>query len=129
MSNSSIWPIDRTLSDATTPKQSGPASDGNKGVFRIPQSSSITKASPLDCLVSYPGRSFGKSYPSAEMQSVYSEAKSLKYLYVRIVLGDKKVTPCFKSLIIGFLTIVSKVGDLSRGWPEGSLFNCYNTKV
>ena len=22
---------------------------------------------------------------------------------------------------------VSKVGDRSRGWPEGSLFNCYNT--
>ena len=24
---------------------------------------------------------------------------------------------------------VSKVDDLSRGWPEGSLFNIYNTKV
>ena len=41
MSNSSIWPIDRTLSGATTPGQSGPESDGNEGVLRIPQSSSI----------------------------------------------------------------------------------------
>ena len=24
---------------------------------------------------------------------------------------------------------VSKVGDLSRGWPKGSLFNSYNTAV
>ena len=39
---SSIWPIDRTLSGATTPSQSGPGSDGNEGVLRIPQSSSIT---------------------------------------------------------------------------------------
>ena len=23
----------------------------------------------------------------------------------------------------------SKAGDCSQGWPEGSLFNCYNTKV
>ena len=28
---SSIWPIDRTLSGATTPRQSGPESDGNDG--------------------------------------------------------------------------------------------------
>ena len=34
---SSIWPIDRTLSGATTPGQSGPGSDGNEGVLCIPQ--------------------------------------------------------------------------------------------
>ena len=45
------------LSGATTPYQSGPESDGNKEVLRIPQSSSITGTSPLDCLVSYPGHS------------------------------------------------------------------------
>ena len=39
---SSIWPIDRTLSGATTPGQSGHGSDGNEGVLRIPQSSCIT---------------------------------------------------------------------------------------
>ena len=33
--------------------------DGNEGVFRFPQSSSITRTSPSDCLVSYPRNSFG----------------------------------------------------------------------
>ena len=69
----SIWPINRTLSGVTTPSQNGPESDGNKGVLRLPQSSSITGTSPSDCLVSYPGHSLGGgSYPSAEMQVVYS---------------------------------------------------------
>ena len=49
---SSIWPIDKTLSDATNSGQSGPGSDGNEGVLCIPQSSSITGTSPSDCLVS-----------------------------------------------------------------------------
>ena len=54
MLNSSIWLIDRTLLDATTPGQSGPGSNDNDGALRIPQSSSITGASPSDCFVSYP---------------------------------------------------------------------------
>ena len=49
MSNSSIWPIDKTLSDATTPVESEPGSNDNEGVLRIPQSPSITGASPSDC--------------------------------------------------------------------------------
>ena len=69
---SSIQPIDRTLSGATMPGQSGPGSDGNKEIFGIPQGSSITEATPSDCLVSYTGHSLWESYPSAEMQSVYS---------------------------------------------------------
>ena len=52
MSHSSTWPIDRTLSGATTQGQNEPGSDGNEGVLRIPQSSSIIEASPSDCLVS-----------------------------------------------------------------------------
>ena len=32
---SSMWPIDKTLSGATTLGQSGPGSDGNEGVLRI----------------------------------------------------------------------------------------------
>ena len=39
--------------------QSGPESDGNEGVPRIPQSSKIPGASPSDCLVSYVGHSLG----------------------------------------------------------------------
>ena len=37
------------LSGATTLGQSGPGSDGNKGVIRILQSSSIAGTSPSDC--------------------------------------------------------------------------------
>ena len=74
MSNSSTWLIDRTLSGATTPGQSGPGSDGNKVVLLILQSPIVTETSPSDCLVSYPEHSLGKSYPSADMHSVYSMA-------------------------------------------------------
>ena len=48
---SSIWPIDRTLSGATTPGQSVPGSDGNEGLLHIRQSFSVSGASPSDCLV------------------------------------------------------------------------------
>ena len=72
MQFSSIWPIDRTLSDATTLGHSGPGSDGNEGVLQIPQICSITEASTI--IVSYPGHSLVESYPSAEKQLVYSTA-------------------------------------------------------
>ena len=72
--SSFIWSIDRTFSGATTPGQSEPGNDCNEEVFHIPQSCSITGTSPLDCFVSYPGHSWGESYPSAEKQSVYSTA-------------------------------------------------------
>ena len=71
---SSIWPIDRILSCAIILGQSGPGSDGNEGGLCILQSSSITGTSKSDCLVSYPEHSLGVSYPSVEMQSVYSAA-------------------------------------------------------
>ena len=47
--------------------QSWPGNDCNQGVLRNPQSSCITGTSPSDCLVSYPGHSFGDFYPSEEM--------------------------------------------------------------
>ena len=72
MQFSSISPIDRTVSGATIPGQSEPASNGNEGVLHIPQSSNITGTSQSDCLVSYPGHSLRGFYPSAEVQSVYS---------------------------------------------------------
>ena len=64
------------LSGTTIPGQCGPGSDGNEGLLRIPQSSSITRTSRLNCLVSYPGHLFGGwgSYPTAEAQLVYSTA-------------------------------------------------------
>ena len=71
---SSIKPIDRTLSGATTQDPSGLGSDGNEGIFCIPQRSRITESSLSDCLVSYPGHWLGKYYSSAARQSVYSSA-------------------------------------------------------
>ena len=71
----SIWPIHRTRSGATSPCQSRPGSDGNGVVLFISISSSITKTSPSDCFMLYTGYSLrGRSYPSAEKQSVYSTA-------------------------------------------------------
>ena len=58
----SIWPIDETLSGATTP------SNANEEVLHILRSS-------LDCLMLYPGHSLvGGSYPSVEMKSMYYTA-------------------------------------------------------
>ena len=42
---------------ATTSSQSKYGNDGNKGVLRIPQSSSITRNQPSDWYVLYPGHS------------------------------------------------------------------------
>ena len=90
----SIWPLDRTLSGATTPGQSGPGSNANEVVHHIPLSSSITGASPSDGLMSYPGHLLGGgSYLSAEMQSVYSTnqadwagyERNLKFLTYKLV--------------------------------------------
>ena len=55
MSDSSIWPIDMTLLDVTPPGLSRPGSDSNDEVLSILQSSSITRASPSDCLMSCSG--------------------------------------------------------------------------
>ena len=57
MKFSFLWPIDMTLSDANTPDQNAPGSDGNEGLLHISQSSSITGTSPSDCLMSYLGHS------------------------------------------------------------------------
>ena len=43
-----IWPIDRTLSGATTPVLSGPGSDVSEGVLHVSQSFSFTGISPSD---------------------------------------------------------------------------------
>ena len=64
--------MDWTISGATTPGQSGTGSNGNEGVYCIPQSYSINGGLPLDCLVTYPGHLLGESYPFAKMQMVSS---------------------------------------------------------
>ena len=57
MQFSSIWPIDRTQSNATTLGQSGPGSDGIEGVLHILQSSSFSGTSSSNSFMSYPGQS------------------------------------------------------------------------
>ena len=74
---SSIWPIDRTFSGATTLGQSGIGSDGNEGVLRVPQSSSNTGTSSPYSLVLYQD-THCVSYPSTEKQLVYSTAHAHK---------------------------------------------------
>ena len=49
-------------------------SDGNEWILHIPQSSGNIGTSPSDWLESYPGDSLWRSYPFAEMKSVYSIA-------------------------------------------------------
>ena len=66
--------MDRTLLGIITPGQNGLGSNDNEGVLRIPRSCSITEASPLDSLMSYPWHSLGECYPPVEKQSVYSAA-------------------------------------------------------
>ena len=64
---------------------SGPESDGNEGVLYIPQSSSITEASPSDCLVPYIRTLIGGdgwSYPSAEKQCVFYNLRWLGHNFV-----------------------------------------------
>ena len=53
-----IWLVDRTLSDVTSPCQREPGSNGNEEKLCIPESFSITRTSPSNCLVLYPGHSF-----------------------------------------------------------------------
>ena len=86
---SSIWPIDRTLSDAISPGQSGPGSDGNERVLCILQRSSITGVSLSDFFMSYPGHSFGGSYPSAVIHLAYSTAPNTWAFYLwAVTLGN-----------------------------------------
>ena len=78
---SSIWPIKRTLSGATTSGQSRPGIYRTEGVHHIPQSCSIPATSSWDSLMSYLGHSFffwgGEGLTlSAEVQLVYSTSKA-----------------------------------------------------
>ena len=72
--HSSIWPIDRTLSDATTPDQIESGRNRNEGVHHIPQSSR-SWVSPSDTAYCHIQGSRGRrSYPTVKMQSAYYTA-------------------------------------------------------
>ena len=93
MSNSCILSIDKILTNITTVSQSGPGSNGDEKVFYIPQSSK-TGASPSYGLEFYPEHllvGVGRSYPFAEMQSVYSTAPTN---WAQLKWGGVKKSAC-----------------------------------
>ena len=104
MRNSFIWPIDRTLSGATTLSHSGPGSDDSKGVLCILQSSNITGTSQSDCLASYAGHSLVGVLP------LYGNAvrvfSSPSRLGPRTLVGV--VTPASHPLVVGGLTLLQR---------------------
>ena len=84
---SSIWPTERNLSGANnhilTKDDCGLASDGNKEVLRIPQSSSITETSPTVSLQSYQGQTLVRDSTlwRDEVSVFYSPSRLSKSLY------------------------------------------------
>ena len=97
MSNSFVWPIDRTLSGSTILGQSRPQSHGNEVALHIFQRSSITRASPSDCFVSYPGHSLGEFCPFAEMQSVHSHSTAPLHIFQRSGITRASLSDCLVS--------------------------------
>ena len=81
MQFSSIWPIDRILSGATSLGQIGPGSDGNERLLRIPQSSRIIGTSLSDSLVSYPGHSLGVLLSAEAVGVFYSPSQLGKVIF------------------------------------------------
>ena len=49
----------------------------------------------------------------------------------KLLVFDRNTWNYISDYKIGIVTLnyISKVGDLSRGWPKGSLFNSYYTEV
>ena len=92
-----LFNIDRALSGATIPGQSGPGSNGNEGVLLFPQSSSINVTSLSYCLVCLIQHTrWGGGYPSAEVQSVYCTAQADWAIdYWSFDLSDFDVEPDF----------------------------------
>ena len=74
MSNSYTWLIDRALSGATTRSQSEPRSNGNEGVHHIFQHYWNLTIRLFNIISGHSLEMGVGSYPSAEMQSVYSTA-------------------------------------------------------
>ena len=91
------------LSGATIPGQSGPGSNGNEGVLRIPQSSSITGTSPSDCLVLYPGHLLGEVLTlSREAVGVFYSPKSNSYV-------NKTLSNCKMAIIFSEVKYVKRL--------------------
>ena len=109
------FPIDITLSGATTTGKSGSRSVGIEGLFCISQSSNITVAQSSNCLGSYQDTRWG-SYPAAETQSAYSTALA-DYANPEKEQGNILV---LKDI---FWNEILKYWYLKLRVPKGSLFN------
>ena len=105
-----IWAIDRILTGATTPGQSGFWSDSNNGVHPFPISS-ISRDSPSDCFVSNPGHLF---YLSAEMQSVHFAAP---FDWVRFVWFVWHINTCKLFNAKSNYIYISGVTIPGQSWP------------
>ena len=74
LSDSSVWPIDRTLSGSSTPSQSGPGKDGNEGVLWISKAPAFLEPHHqiVSCHIKEKFFLWGwRSYHSSEMLLVY----------------------------------------------------------
>ena len=102
-----ISSIDRALSGATIPVQSGPESDSNEGVLRIPQRSSITGNPTIRfSVISRTLVEGGEPYPSTEKQLVYSTVPAVwatYFLVLMIVRSNRNVRTVTFFLIKLFL--------------------------
>ena len=113
----STWSTDRALICSTTPGQSGPGGNSDEGVLLISQNSKI-EATPSNSLVSYPGHSLMEVLALCRDATVVEDDQKAPFSIA--------TTPRCRG---GRYTFPWKVCDRSRGRPEGSLFNSYNTKM
>ena len=126
MSISSISPIDKTLSGAASPGQSGPGSDGSEGVLIIPQMFK-TGASPSDCLMSYPGHSWEGAYFPAKIQSVYYTAISSRQNCILLIWC--KVTQAYFLNVFHVLRWIFNLGKKKKSHRTRLGKNTYYSDV
>ena len=108
----SIWPLDCTISGSTTLSQSGPGSDVNEGVLRIPQSS--TSPSDFWCHI---------QDTSTEKQSLYSTAPAdekiiSKWLIMITTYFIVHLYLFFESHFFSFVSSWTAIDRLSIIWKS-----------
>ena len=104
---SSIWPIDRILSGATTPSQ-WTWEQWHEGVHCILQGSIITGTSPSDCLVLYQGSWWWDLTPQQKSSRCIQQPQPRGQLIICIELNGLKMYSCF---IIKIIIIITSVCD------------------
>ena len=103
-----MWPINKTLLSVTTLDQSGPGSDGNVGIFRFPQSSSIATLSS-DCLMSYPG-----NWLVGGLTSLQRRSRCILWGFTTTVLPIIYMCVCVCVCIMGNTVVITIKIDLNE---------------